>query len=85
MSKGPSMTQREKLLALAVSATVLIIGGVFGTGRLFDAFNQREETKLRLDGASGKQLSAVKRGERAEEKLAVWRDRSLTDNQTRAR
>lgn len=85
MSKSMAMTQREKVLALIVAATVVIIGGFLGIGRVSRAFDQRQDALVQLDGSLGKQKSVVKRGDKAEDQLAEWRERSLPANDTQAR
>lgn len=80
-----AMTKREKILAAIVAASIILIGGVFGIGRVSDALNLREDDKVRLQGLIAKQETAVLRGDKAKEQLAAWRERSLPEARTQAR
>ena len=74
------MTQREKILAAIVAATLLILGGFYTVSRVMTAFADRDMEEISLIDKLATQNRTTLQGTKAEKNLRDWRARSLPEN-----
>ncbi|HUG67462.1 MAG TPA: Ig-like domain-containing protein [Pirellulaceae bacterium] len=78
------MTKREKLLAAAVAATLLILGGFYALDRIMNAFDQRDTDEITLRDRLATQHRITLQGKKADKDLRDWRERSLPEDRALA-
>jgi hypothetical protein len=78
------MTKREKILAAAVVATLLILGGFYVVDRIMNAFDQRDTEEIALRDKLATQSRVALQGKKAEKNLRDWRERSLPEDRALA-
>jgi len=74
------MTKRERILAGLVAATVLLVGGVYLTGRITGKFDERHDALADLDQAIAAQQRVILQGKAAEKRIADWRAKALPED-----
>lgn len=85
MSKATGLTQREKILAGIVAASLLIVGLIYAIGQVTAALDGKADEIVQLEGTISKQETTIKRGNAAQRQIAAWTERSLPDAPMRAR
>ncbi|MEX0818152.1 MAG: Ig-like domain-containing protein [Pirellulaceae bacterium] len=78
------MTKREKILAMLVAATLLILGGFYVVDRIMNAFDQRDSDQIALIDKLATQNRIMLQGRKAENNLRDWRERSLPEDRALA-
>lgn len=78
------MTQREKILAAIVAATLLFVGSIYLVDRILAAFDQRFNEQIALDAEFADQNRLKLHGKQAEKNLRDWRARSLPEDRALA-
>ncbi len=78
------MTKREKVLAMIVAATLLVVGGIYLIDRITTAFDQRYDQQIALDDKLATQNATLTRGNRAARDLRELRSRSLPEKRALA-
>jgi hypothetical protein len=73
------------MLAIAVAATLLVLGGLFTIDRLRGKFVDKNDRLAELEQTISTQELTVLRGAKADRKLKEWRSRSLPEDRTLAK
>jgi|GEM_PF-2155724 len=80
-----NMSRREKILATAIGALLLLLAGSRGYAAYRQAVELRRDALISAEQTLSKARVAVQRGQRARHRLLAWRKKSLPANHDIAR
>jgi hypothetical protein len=79
------MNQRERILALAVGAMALVMGGYYVIRQIDDGLDRREQTIERLQTEKRQKQRQIMLGKLAEQRLVRYQEQSLPPDAARAK